>query len=85
MTTIKIRDPLYSSSGQEFERSFVNTHPGLFAVKADKKAEEEKRQREEDERLYREVEIRELSARFDFSTSFRESAISNRHLLRPVL
>jgi hypothetical protein len=46
----------------------VNTHPGLFAVKADKKAEEEKRQREEDERLYREVEIRELSARFDFST-----------------
>ena len=35
----------------------------LVAVKADKRAEEEKRQREEEERQYREEEMRELAQR----------------------
>ena len=42
----------------------------LFVVKADKRAEEEKRQREEEERQYREEEMRELAQRFD-SSKFR--------------
>ena len=35
----------------------------LVVVKADKRAEEEKRQREEEERQYREEEMRELAQR----------------------
>ena len=42
----------------------------LLVVKADKRAEEEKRQREEEERQYREEEMRELAQRFD-SSKFR--------------
>ena len=53
----------------------------FFLVKADKKAEEEKRQREEDERLYREEEMRELAARSDSFKNTPLLAILNRSCL----
>ena len=46
---------------QYHERLIVRAF--CFPVKADKKAEEEKRLREEEERLFREEEMREIASR----------------------